>query len=63
MTNELFTHKQQSAMANERRRLAALLEDDPTPKERACAIKRVADIDAEVRMDGYLSSKDLRPPT
>lgn len=63
MTSELFTHKQQTAMASERRRLAALLEDDPTPKEWASAIKRVADIDSEMMMDSYLSSKDLRPPT
>jgi len=55
MTSELFTHKQQTAMASERSRLVALLENDPTPKERVSAIKRVADIDPKTMMYGYLS--------
>lgn len=63
MTNELFQKMQQDALAAERRRLKTLIQNDLTPLQRAAAKERVADIDSQTKMEGYLSAKGLRPPT
>ena len=54
--------KRQLELAIERNRLQIILDDGPTDKERKAAIERVARIDAESKVHGYLSAKGLMPP-
>ena len=52
----------QQELALERTKLQDILKDDPTDKERKRASKRLANVDAESKRDGYLASKCLKPP-
>jgi hypothetical protein len=53
----------QKQLAAERVSLQILLDDHPTPRQRKAAEKRIVEIDAESKIDGYLAAKVLQPPT
>jgi len=51
----------QKELAAERVNLQVLLDDHPTPRQREAAEKRIIEIDAESKVDGYLAARDLQP--
>jgi len=60
---KIINYTQHENETDEHKRLTNLLDDHPTPKQRAAARDRVTDIDSQKKMEGYLASKDLRSPT
>jgi len=54
--------RQPEAKRSERKHLKALLENYPTPTQKTSAAERIDEIDNELKIEGYLSSKFLQPP-
>jgi hypothetical protein len=52
----------QKELAAEKAHLTALLAETPTKRECEIANHRIEDIDMESKIDGWLSSKSLKPP-
>ncbi len=61
MTGIPQTQKQKK-LEKERSNLQRLLDDHPTVKQRDAAEMRISDINVNIKIDGWVSSKGLNPP-